>query len=61
MLQVHVAQFGGGGKCTPHWRLVMYFCLHNCTSPSWSNDYAAVACSNKSQAQLHTHVSVPYS
>ena len=26
-------------KCTPLWRLVMYFCVHNCTSPS--NDYAA--------------------
>jgi len=25
------------------WWLVMYFCIHNCTSPS--NDYAAVACS----------------
>ena len=35
----------------------MYFCVHNCTSPS--NDYAAVACSSN-QAQLHTHVSVPY-
>ena len=34
------------------------FCVHNCTSPS--NDYAAVACSNNNQAQLHTHVSVPY-
>ena len=33
--------------------------LHTyCTSPS--NDYAAVACSNNNQAQLHTHVSVPY-
>ena len=37
---------------------IMYFCLRNCTSPS--NDYAAVACSNNNQAQLHTHVSVPY-
>ena len=35
----------------------MYFCVHNCTSPS--NDYAAVAYSSN-QAQLHTHVSVPY-
>jgi len=25
-----------------------------------SNDYAAVACSNNNQAQLHTHVSLPY-
>ena len=32
----------GGCKCTPLWRLVMYFCIHNCTIPS--NDYAAVAC-----------------
>jgi len=47
----------GGYKCTPLWWLVIYFCLHNCTSPS--NDYAAVACSNN-QAQLHTHVSVLY-
>ena len=31
-------------------RLVMYFCVHNCTSPS--NDYAGVACSNNNQAQL---------
>ena len=56
-----VAELGGGGggcKCTPLWRLVVYFCVHNCTSPS--NDYAAVACSNNNQAQLHTHVSVPY-
>ena len=48
----------GGCKCTPLWRLVMYFCVHNCTSPS--NDYAAVACSNNNQAQLHTHESVRY-
>ena len=34
------------------------FCVNNCTSPP--NDYAAVACSNNNQAQLHTHVSVPY-
>ena len=40
------------------WRLVMYFCVNNCTSPS--NDYTAVECSNNNQAQLHTHVSVPY-
>ena len=44
-----------GCKCTPLWWLVMYFCVHNCTSPS--NDYAAVACSNNN---LHTHASVPY-
>ena len=36
----------------------MYFCIHNCTSPS--NDFTAVACSNNNQAQLYTHVSVPY-
>ena len=37
----------------PHlWRLVMYFCIHNCTSPS--NDYAAVACNNNNHAQLHS-------
>ena len=36
----------------------MYFCVNNWTSPS--NDYAAVACSNNNQAQLHTHVSLPY-
>ena len=23
-----------GCKCTPLWRLVVYFCVHNCTSPS---------------------------
>ena len=23
----------GGCKCTPLWRLVMYFCVHNCKSP----------------------------
>ena len=39
-------------KCTPLWRLVMYFCIRICTSPS--NDYTAVACSNNNQAQLHT-------
>ena len=49
---------GGGCKCTPLWRLVMYFCVHICTS--LSNDYTAVACSNNNQAQLHTHVLVPY-
>ena len=25
--------FKGGCKCTPLWWLVMYFCVHNCTSP----------------------------
>ena len=43
----------GRGKGTPLWRLVMYFCVNNCTSPS--NDYTAVACSNNNQAQLYTH------
>ena len=48
-----------GCKCTPPlWRLVMYFCVNNYTS--LSNDYAAVACSKNSQAQLHTLVLVPY-
>ena len=46
----------GGCTCTPLWRLVMYFCVHNCMSPS--NDYAAVACSNNNQAQLHTHIHI---
>ena len=45
-------------KCTPLWQLVIYFCIHICISPS--NDYTVVACSNNNQAQLHTHVSVPY-
>ena len=55
----HVLISGGfrGCKCTPLWRFVMHFCVHNCTSPS--NDYAAVACGNNNQAQF-THVSVPY-
>ena len=49
-----VADLGGvrGCKCTPLWRLVMYFCVRNYTSPS--NDYTAVVCSNNNQAQLHT-------
>ena len=34
------------------------FCVHNCTS-AW-NGYAAVACSNNNQAQLHTRISIPY-
>ena len=32
----------------------MYFCVHNCTSPS--NDYAPVACSNNNQPQLHSRI-----
>ena len=49
-----------GVQMHPFWRLVMYFFthMHNCLSPS--NDYTAVACSKNNQAQLHTHVSVPY-
>ena len=31
----------GGANAPPLWRLVVYFCVHNCTNPS--NDYAAVA------------------
>jgi len=49
---------GKGGANAPLWRLVMYFCVHNCTSPS--NDYAAVAYISNNQAQLHTRISVPY-
>ena len=49
---------GGGASATPLWQLVMYFCDHNCTSPS--NDYAAVACSNNNQAQLHSRISSLY-
>ena len=55
---ISVADLRGvrGCKCTHLWRLVMYFCVHICTSPS----YTAVTCSNNNQAQLHTHISVPY-
>ena len=49
---------GKGGANAPPLAASNVFCVHNCTSPS--NDYAAVACSNNNQAQLHTHVSVPY-
>ena len=31
----------------------IYFCIHNCTSPS--NDCAAATTTNNNQAQLHTH------
>ena len=48
-----------GCKCTPLWWLVMYFFIHNCTSPS--NDYAAVACSSGMQQQqpgtVHSRIS----
>ena len=50
-----VADLGGGVRgvqITPLWQLVMYFCVHNCTSPS--NNYAAVACSNINRTQLLT-------
>ena len=50
---------GGGGVCK--WAVSNVFSVHInkfCTSPS--NDYIAVACSNNNQAQVHTHVSVPY-
>ena len=53
---VHAVADSGGAN--PLRRLVMYFCVNNCTSPS--NDYTAVECSNNDQAQLNTHVSVPY-
>ena len=55
-----VADLGGvrGVQMHPPLAASNVFCVHNCTSPS--NDYAAVACSNNNQAQLHTHVSVPY-
>ena len=46
------------GANAPLVAIVMYFCIHNCMSAS--NDYKAVACSNNNQAQLHTHISVPY-
>ena len=57
---VTVADLGGvrGVQMHPPLAASNVFCVHNCTSPS--NDYAAVACSNNNQAQLHTHVSVPY-
>ena len=55
-----VADLGGvrGVQMHPPLAASNVFCVHNCTSPS--NDYAAVACSDNNQAQLHTHVSVPY-
>ena len=55
-----VADLGGvrGVQMHPPLAASNVFCVHNCTSPS--NNYAAVACSNNNQAQLHTHVSVPY-
>ena len=55
-----VADLGGvrGVQMHPPLAASNVFCVHNCTSPS--NDYAAVACSNNIQAQLHTHISVPY-
>ena len=59
-IPVPVADLGGvrGVQMHPPLAASNVFCVHNCTSPS--NDYAAVACSNNNQAQLHTHVSVPY-
>ena len=55
-----VADLGGvrGVQMHPPLAASDVFCVLNCTSPS--NDYAAVACSNNNQAQLHTHVPVPY-
>ena len=57
---IPVADLGGvrGVQMHPPLAASNVFCVHNCTS--LSNDYAAVACSNNNQAQLHTHVSVPY-
>ena len=65
---IPVADSGGGGggggggvrgvQMHPPLPASMYFCLNNCTSPS--NDYTAVECNNNDQAQLNTHVSVPY-
>ena len=51
-----MADLGGvrGVQMHPPLAASNVFCVHNCTSPS--NDYAAVACSNNNQAQLHTHV-----
>ena len=55
-----VADLGGvrGVQMHPPLAASDVFCVHNCMNPS--NDYAAVACSNNNQAQLHTQVSVPY-
>ena len=58
-----VADSGGGGgvrgvQMHPSLAASNVFCVNNCTSPS--NDYTAVECSNNDQAQLNTHVSVPY-
>ena len=60
LLPVAVADLGGvrGVQMHPPLAASNVFCVHNCMSPS--NDYAAVACSNNNQAQLHIHVSVPY-
>ena len=55
-----VADLGGvsGVQMHPPLAASNVFCIHNCTTPSTA--YAAVACSNNNQAQLHTHVLVPY-
>jgi len=55
-----VADLGGvrGVQMHPPLAAGNVLCVHNCTSSS--NDYAAVACISNNQAQLHTHVSVPY-
>ena len=57
---IAVADLGGvrGVQMHPPLAASSVFLRTNCTSPS--NDYAAVACSNNNQAQLHTHISVPY-
>ena len=47
-----MADLGGvrGVQMHPPLAASNVFCVHNCTSP----------CSNNNQAQIHTHVSVPY-
>ena len=60
ILKSPVADLGGvrGVQMHPPLAASKVFCVRNYTSPS--NDYTAVTCSNNNQAQLHTHVSVPY-
>jgi len=48
LTRTSVADLGGvrGVQMHPPLAVVMYFCVHNCTSSS--NDYAAVACISNS-------------